>query len=59
VERKRDILKPITLQQIIAEHLQKSSKVKVESEKERMKNNLSAISKTVSEIQMPNLSDKN
>jgi hypothetical protein len=59
VERKRDILKPITPQQIIAEHLQKSSKVKVESEKERMKNNLSAISKTVSEIQMPNLSDKN
>jgi hypothetical protein len=53
------ILKPMTPQQIIAEHLQKSSEVKVESEKEREKKNLSAISKSVSESQMPNLSDKN
>jgi hypothetical protein len=53
------MLKPMTPQQIIAEHLQKSSEVKVESEKEREKKNLSAISKSVSESQMPNLSDKN
>jgi hypothetical protein len=43
------ILKPRKPQQIIAEHLQKSSKVKVESEKEREKKNLNAISKSVSE----------
>jgi hypothetical protein len=53
------ILKPMTPQQIIAEHLQKSSEVKVESEKERERKNLSSISKFVSESQMPNLSDKN
>jgi hypothetical protein len=55
---KEMILKPMTPQQIIVEHLQKSSKVKVESEKEREKKNMSVISKFVSESQMPNLSDK-
>jgi hypothetical protein len=52
-------LKPLTPQQIIVEHLQNSSEVKVENEKEREKKNLSALSKSVSESQMPNLSDKN
>jgi hypothetical protein len=56
---KEMILKPMTPQQIIAEHLQKSSEVKVESEKEKEKKNLSAISKSMSESEMPNLSNKN
>jgi hypothetical protein len=56
---KEMILKPMTPQQIIVEYLQKSFVVKVESEKEREKNNLSAISKSGSESHMPNFSDKN
>jgi hypothetical protein len=43
------ILKPMTSQQILAEHLQKSSEVKGESEKDREKNNSSALHKSVSE----------
>lgn len=48
------ILKPMTLYQILAEHLQKSSEVRNESAKEGEKNNLSAIHKSVSESHKPN-----
>jgi hypothetical protein len=43
------ILKPMTPQQIIAEHLQKSPEVKVQSEKEKEKKEMSALHKLVSE----------
>ena len=48
----------MTPQQVLAEHLQKSSEVKVESEKEREKKKLSALHKSVSESHMPNVRDK-
>jgi hypothetical protein len=51
------LLKPMTPQQILAEHLQNSSKVKVESEKEREKNKLSTLHKPVSESDKPNEGD--
>lgn len=52
------ILKPMAPQQILAEHLQKSSKVKGESEKEREKNNLIVVHKSVSESHKPNERDQ-
>nr|XP_025875920.1 uncharacterized protein LOC107278868 [Oryza sativa Japonica Group] len=51
------ILKPMTPQQILAEHLQKSSEVRNESAKEGQKNNLSALHKSVSESHKPNMRD--
>jgi hypothetical protein len=49
----------MTPQQIMAEHLQKSSEVKVESEREREKKNfLSATHNSVSESHKPNVRDK-
>lgn len=45
----------MTPQQLLAEHLQKSSKVRVESEKKSM----SALHKSVSESHRPNERDKN
>jgi len=53
------ILKPMTLQQILAEHLQKSSKVRNMSAKEGEKNNLSAFHKLESESNKPNMREKN
>ena len=52
------VLKPMTPQQLLAEHLQKSSEVQIESEKEREKNNMSALHKSVSESHKPNVRDK-
>jgi hypothetical protein len=49
------LLKPMRLQQLLAEHLQKSSEVRVESEKK----NVSALHKSVSESHKPNERDKN
>ena len=51
------ILKPMTPQQILAEHLQKSSDVRNESEKEGEKKNLSAFHKSKSESHKPNMRD--
>src|SRR6185312_15908850 len=48
------VLKPMTPQQLLAEHLQKSSEVQIESEKEREKKNMSALHKSVSESHKPN-----
>jgi hypothetical protein len=50
------ILKPMTPQQILAEHLQKSSDMRNESEKGEKKNS-SAFHKSVSESHKPNLRD--
>ena len=47
----------MTPQQILGEHLQKSSEVRNESAKEREKNNLSALHKSVSESHKPNMRD--
>lgn len=52
------VLKPMTPQQIMAEHMQKSSEVRIESEKEREQNKLSDIHKSVSKSHKPNMSDK-
>ena len=52
------VLKPMTPQQLLAEHLQKSSEVQIESEKEREKKNMSALHKSVSESHKPNERDK-
>jgi hypothetical protein len=51
------ILKPMTPHQILAEHLQKSSDVRNESEKEEEKKNLSAFHKSESESHKPNMRD--
>jgi hypothetical protein len=51
------ILKPMTPQQILAEHLQKSSVVRNESGKEGEKKNLSAFHKSESESHKPNMRD--
>jgi hypothetical protein len=56
-KNKELILKPMTPQQILAEHLQKSSEVRNESAKEGEKNNLSALHKSVSESHKPNMRD--
>ena len=48
----------MTPQQLLAEHLQKSSEVQIESEKEREKKNMSALHKSVSESHKPNERDK-
>ena len=53
------ILKPMTPQQILADHLQKSSKVRNESAKEGEKNNLCAFHKSESESHKPNMREKN
>jgi len=55
---KKLVLKPMTPQQLLAEHLQKSSEVQIESEKEREKKNMSALHKSVSESHKPNERDK-
>ena len=47
----------MTPQQILAEHLQKSSDVRNESEKEGEKKNSSALHKSVSESHKPNMID--
>jgi hypothetical protein len=47
----------MTPQQILAEHLQKSSDVRNESEKEGEKNNLSVFHKSQSESHKPNMRD--
>jgi hypothetical protein len=52
------ILKPMTPQQILVKHLQKSSEVRVESEKDREKNNSSALHKSVSENHKSNERDQ-
>ena len=52
------VLRPMTPQQIMAEHLQKISEVKIGSEKEGEKNNSRDIHKSVSECHKLNLSDK-
>ena len=52
------ILKPMTPQQILAEHLQKSSDVWNESGKEAEKKNLGAFHKSESESHKPNLREK-
>ena len=52
------VLKPMTPQQLLAEHLQKSSEVQIESEKEREKKNMSALHKSLSESHEPNERDK-
>ena len=49
------ILKPMTPQQLLAEHLQKSSNEKNESAKQGEKKNSSAIHKSVSESHKPNI----
>jgi hypothetical protein len=51
------ILKPMTPQQIIAEHLQNSSEVKVQSEKEKKKE-MSVLHKSLSESHKPNMRDR-
>jgi hypothetical protein len=48
----------MTPQQIHAEHLQKSSEVKVQSEKEKEKNKMSVLHKSVSESHKPNMREK-
>jgi hypothetical protein len=57
-KRKEMVLKPMTPQQIHAEHLQKSSEVKVQSEKEKEKNKMSVLHKSVSESHKPNMREK-
>ena len=52
------VLKPMTPQQLLAEHLQKSSEVQIESEKEREKKNMNALHKSMSESHKPNERDK-
>uniref|UniRef100_J3N826 Retrotransposon gag domain-containing protein n=1 Tax=Oryza brachyantha TaxID=4533 RepID=J3N826_ORYBR len=52
------VLKPMTPQQIMAEHMQKCSEVRIESEKEREQNKLSKIHKSMSKSHKPNVSDK-
>jgi len=52
------ILKPITPQQILAEHLQKNFEVRNKSAKGE-KNNLSAFHKSKSESHKPNMREKN
>uniref|UniRef100_J3MSD0 Retrotransposon gag domain-containing protein n=1 Tax=Oryza brachyantha TaxID=4533 RepID=J3MSD0_ORYBR len=44
------VLKPMTPQQIMAEHMQKSSEVRIESEKKREQNKLSDIHKSVLDV---------
>ena len=48
----------MTPQQLLAEHLQKSSEVQIESEKEREKKNMSSLHKSLSESHEPNERDK-
>jgi hypothetical protein len=52
------ILKPMTPQQIYAENLQKSSKVKVQSEEEKEKKKMSALHKSVSESHKQNMRER-
>jgi hypothetical protein len=51
-------LKPMTLEQIHVEHLQKSSEVKVQSEKEKEKKKMSALHKSMSESHKRNMTEK-
>ena len=53
------VLRPMTPQQIMAEHVQKVSEVKIVSEKEGEKKNSRDIHKTASECHKPNMSGKN
>ena len=53
------VLKPMTPQQIMAEQLQRSSDVRVVSEGDKEKNNLSAINKSVSESHPPKFGGQN
>jgi len=53
------VLRPMTPQQIMAEHMQKVSEVKIVSEKEGVKKNLRDIHKSASECHKPNMRDKN
>ena len=53
------VLRPMTPQQIMAEHMQKVSEVKIGSEKEGVKKNLRDIHKSASECHKPNMRDKN
>ena len=52
------VLKPMAPQQLLSEHLQKSSEVQIESEREREKKNMSALHKSVSESHKPNERNK-
>jgi hypothetical protein len=53
------VLRPMTPQQIMAEHIQKNSEVKIGSDKEGVKKNLRDIHKSASESHKPNMRDKN
>ena len=53
------VLRPMTPQQIMAEHLQKVSEVKIVSKKEGEKKSEREIHKSVSERHKPNLREKN
>ena len=53
------MLRPMTPQQIMAEHLQKVSEVKIVSKKEGEKKSEREIHKSVSEHHKPNLREKN
>src|SRR6266540_1345372 len=52
------VLRPMTPQQIMVEHMQKVSQVKKGSEKEGVKKNLRDIHKSASECHKPNMRDK-
>ena len=52
------VLKPMTPQELLPEHLQKSSEVQIESEKEREKKSMSAVHKSVSESHKRNERNK-
>ena len=53
------VLRPMTPQQIMAEHMQNVSEVKIGSQKEGVKKNLRDIHKSASECHKPNMRDKN